>query len=137
MLCTYSKDAPNQFLLSESAHKCSKDAVIDFAFAKEMDIEIQEAPISPFDLQKADELFVTNVISGIQSISKYRKKDFENVLATKLYNANVAYGMNKAVLDSHKAEIIAALIKDRPNPDYYSSLSEFLAALKVEAMKYI
>ena len=49
-----------------------------------MDIEIQEAPISPFDLQKADELFVTNVISGIQSISKYRKKDFENVLATKL-----------------------------------------------------
>ncbi len=55
-----------------------------FAFAKEMDIEIQEAPISPFDLQKADELFVTNVISGIQSISKYRKKDFENVLATKL-----------------------------------------------------
>ena len=55
-----------------------------FAFAKEMDIEIQEAPISPFDLQKADELFVTNVISGIQSISKYRKKDFENVLAIKL-----------------------------------------------------
>ena len=45
---------------------------------------MKETSISPFDLQKADELFVTNVISGIQSISKYRKKDFENVLATKL-----------------------------------------------------
>jgi branched-chain amino acid aminotransferase len=35
-----------------------------------------EEPISPFDLQKADELFITNVIQGIQPITKYRKKDF-------------------------------------------------------------
>jgi branched-chain amino acid aminotransferase len=39
--------------------------------------EIAEQPISPFDLQKADELFITNVISGIQPITKYRKKDFD------------------------------------------------------------
>ena len=39
--------------------------------------EIVEQPISPFDLQKADELFITNVISGIQPITKYRKKDFD------------------------------------------------------------
>jgi len=40
-------------------------------------LEVMEEPISPFDLQKADELFVTNVIKGIQPISKYRKKEYE------------------------------------------------------------
>lgn len=39
-------------------------------------IEVIERSISPFDLQKADELFLTNVISGIQPITKYRKKEF-------------------------------------------------------------
>lgn len=39
-------------------------------------IELIEKSISPFDLQKADELFITNVIFGIQPITKYRKKDF-------------------------------------------------------------
>ena len=39
-------------------------------------IEVKEASISPFDLQKADELFLTNVISGIQPITKYRKKEY-------------------------------------------------------------
>lgn len=37
-------------------------------------IEVKEISISPFDLQKADELFLTNVIFGIQPITKYRKK---------------------------------------------------------------
>ncbi len=40
--------------------------------------ELIEEPISPFELQKADELFITNVIVGIQPISKYRKKVFAN-----------------------------------------------------------
>lgn len=48
---------------------------------KVTDIEVSEEIISPFDLQKADELFLTNVITGIQSITKYRKKDFTNNLA--------------------------------------------------------
>ncbi len=38
--------------------------------------ELKETSISPFDLQKADELFLTNVISGIQPITKYRKKEY-------------------------------------------------------------
>ena len=38
--------------------------------------QVKEAVISPFDLQKADELFLTNVISGIQPITKYRKKSY-------------------------------------------------------------
>ncbi|MCV9929039.1 aminotransferase class IV [Flavobacterium sp. LS1R49] len=47
------------------------------ALAKKLtDIEVMEEPISPFDLQKADELFLTNVIKGIQPITKYRKKEF-------------------------------------------------------------
>lgn len=40
-------------------------------------IEVEETPISPFDLQKADELFITNVIRGIQPITKYRKKEYD------------------------------------------------------------
>lgn len=48
------------------------------------EIEFSEENISPFDLQKADELFITNVIIGIQPISKYRKKEFENNFTKKL-----------------------------------------------------
>jgi branched-chain amino acid aminotransferase len=47
-------------------------------------LEVVEAEISPFDLQKAEELFTSNVIKGIQPITKYRKKEFANTLATKL-----------------------------------------------------
>ncbi len=48
--------------------------------------EIKEKEISPFELQKADELFITNVISGIIPINKYRKKTYNrsvsmNILA--------------------------------------------------------
>lgn len=38
---------------------------------------VLEVPISPFDLQKASELFITNVIMGIQPITKYRKKEYD------------------------------------------------------------
>jgi branched-chain amino acid aminotransferase len=51
-------------------------------------IEVVEEIISPFDIQKADELFVTNVIKGVQPITKYRKKEFSieisKVLVAKL-----------------------------------------------------
>lgn len=47
-------------------------------------ITIIEASISTFDLQKADELFITNVIKGIQSITKYRKKEYRTDLAKEL-----------------------------------------------------
>jgi len=40
------------------------------------DFTLEETSISPFELQKADELFITNVIQGIQPITKYRKKTF-------------------------------------------------------------
>jgi branched-chain amino acid aminotransferase len=47
-------------------------------------IEVVEEIISPFDLQKADELFVSNVIAGIQSITQYRKKSYNNDVAKQL-----------------------------------------------------
>jgi len=48
------------------------------------DYELEEVSISPFELQKADGLFITNVITGIQPISKYRKKTFDNTVAKML-----------------------------------------------------
>ncbi|GAA4281670.1 aminotransferase class IV [Gaetbulibacter aestuarii] len=48
------------------------------------DFTIEEASISPFELQKADELFITNVITGIQPISQYRKKTFSSTIGEKL-----------------------------------------------------
>lgn len=55
--------------------------LIELLTAKE-DITIEEKSISPFELQQADELFVTNVIQGVVSITKYRKKEYSNSLAT-------------------------------------------------------
>ena len=47
-------------------------------------LDVVEEPISPFSLQKANELFITNVIKGIQPITRYRKTvyktDFANLL---------------------------------------------------------
>ena len=45
------------------------------------DFLFQEISISPFELQKADEIFITNVIQGIVPITKYRKKQFGNEVA--------------------------------------------------------
>jgi len=46
--------------------------------------ELVEASISPFEIQKADEMFITNVIKGIQPVTKYRKKVFGNTIAKML-----------------------------------------------------
>lgn len=45
------------------------------------DLDIEEASISPFELQKADEIFLTNVIAGIQPVTKYRKKRYKTDVA--------------------------------------------------------
>ncbi|MEZ4788063.1 MAG: aminotransferase class IV [Flavobacterium haoranii] len=51
---------------------------------KNSSFEITEKSISPFDLQKADEIFLTNTIKGIQSVTQYRKKSYTNEAATAL-----------------------------------------------------
>ncbi|MBC3846727.1 aminotransferase class IV [Winogradskyella echinorum] len=52
--------------------------------AKDVNLFIEEASISPFELQKADELFITNVIQGIIPITQYRKKKYGNEFAQKV-----------------------------------------------------
>jgi len=48
------------------------------------DYQIEEAIISPFEIQKADEVFVTNSIIGIQPVTNYRKKVFSTAVSNKL-----------------------------------------------------
>ncbi|MGI9547188.1 MAG: aminotransferase class IV [Flavobacteriaceae bacterium] len=50
----------------------------------ESEYSLQERSISPFELQKADELFITNAITGVLSVTKYRRKEYQNELAKKL-----------------------------------------------------
>lgn len=50
------------------------------------EFELIEESVSPFELQKADEIFITNVIVGIQVVTKYRKKLFNTEVSNKLLN---------------------------------------------------
>lgn len=57
--------------------------------------EVEEGSISPFELQKADELFFTNVIVGIQPITKFKKKEYSNQVSKRLLgilNAQIRLG---------------------------------------------
>jgi branched-chain amino acid aminotransferase len=49
--------------------------------------DIVEDSISTFELQKADEIFYTNVIQGIVPITKYRKKIYETKVSTHIITA--------------------------------------------------
>jgi len=44
---------------------------------KDPNYAVEETEISPFELQKADEVFITNAIMGIQPVTKYRRKTYE------------------------------------------------------------
>ncbi|TDQ31217.1 aminotransferase class IV [Zeaxanthinibacter enoshimensis] len=48
------------------------------------DYELEESAVSPFELQKADELFITNSIMGIRPVTKYRKAEYGNKVAADL-----------------------------------------------------
>lgn len=52
--------------------------------SKLADYDVLEESISPFELQKADELFIVNSIDGIIPVTKYRKKVFSNNTARDL-----------------------------------------------------
>ena len=51
---------------------------------KDPNLTIEETEISPFQLQKADEVFITNAISWIQPVTKYRKKSYRSTVAEDL-----------------------------------------------------
>jgi branched-chain amino acid aminotransferase len=48
------------------------------------DYILEERSVSPFELQKMDELFITNVISGITPVKRYRKKEYSVKVAKEL-----------------------------------------------------
>jgi len=50
------------------------------------DFTLEEASISPFELQKADEIFITNIISGIIPVTTYRKKSYNLEVSKTLLN---------------------------------------------------
>ncbi|MCH3882609.1 MULTISPECIES: aminotransferase class IV [Tenacibaculum] len=54
---------------------------------KHPDFNIEETVISPFEIQKADEVFITNAIVGIQPVTKYRKKEFSVAVSSKLQSS--------------------------------------------------
>lgn len=63
-------------------------------------VEFLEESLSPFELQKADELFIANNVNGLVSITKYRKKDFVNTTAKSLIgklNAAARMSVSKSV----------------------------------------
>ncbi|SHM74212.1 aminotransferase class IV [Polaribacter sp. KT 15] len=76
--------------LSEGCIKGIVRGKIIEILTKNKDFTIEETTISPFEIQKADEVFITNAIVGVQAITKYKKKTFTSSLATKLQaNLNV------------------------------------------------
>lgn len=48
------------------------------------ELEVIQDSVSPFELQKADELFITNTVSGIVPVTKYRKKEYSQKVSKKL-----------------------------------------------------
>ena len=54
---------------------------------KNPDYTLEETSISPFEIQKADEVFITNAIVGVQSVTNYRKKKFSQEITQKLQNS--------------------------------------------------
>ncbi len=45
---------------------------------------LEETIITPFELQKAEEVFITNSIIGVQPVTNYRKKQYKTTLGEKL-----------------------------------------------------
>jgi branched-chain amino acid aminotransferase len=52
--------------------------------SKNKEYTLEETNISPFEIQKADEVFITNAIIGIQSVTNYKKKNFTANFSNKI-----------------------------------------------------
>lgn len=51
--------------------------------ADKLSLKVEERAITPFELQRADELWVTNSITGITPVVQYRRKTYQNQVAIK------------------------------------------------------
>jgi len=84
----------NLFLIKDNVVKTPplKDGCLDGIIRKRLmeiieaseELDLVEESISPFELQKADEMFLTNSVVGIQPVTKYRKKDYSIGIAKSL-----------------------------------------------------
>lgn len=54
--------------------------VLNF-ISNDIHYKLEERTVSPFELQNADELFLTNVMCGIQPVTKYKKKIYTTTFA--------------------------------------------------------
>ena len=54
--------------------------------SKSIGLIVKEEKITPFDLLKADEIWITNAIYGIMAVSEYRKSNYISALANKMQN---------------------------------------------------
>lgn len=61
-----------------------RQIVIDL-LQKSEETSLVEETLSPFELQKADEMFVVSLSEGIQSVKRYRKKTFNTEISRKLF----------------------------------------------------
>ncbi|MCK5814696.1 MAG: aminotransferase class IV [Flavobacteriaceae bacterium] len=62
-----------------------RQKIIDL-IKKHPSFEIEEREISPFELNKADEVFITNSIVDIQAVTKYRKKTYKKEVSSEIAN---------------------------------------------------
>ena len=70
--------------LSEGCIKgIARNKVIEI-LSKNKDFTLEETSISPFEIQKADEVFITNAIIGVQPVTGYKKKVFTTEIGNKI-----------------------------------------------------
>jgi branched-chain amino acid aminotransferase len=61
----------------------TRNKVIEIV-SKNKEFTLEEVSISPFEIQKADEVFITNAIIGIQPVTSYKKKTFVTSIGKKI-----------------------------------------------------
>jgi branched-chain amino acid aminotransferase len=72
--------------LSEGCIKgITRSKVIDIIL-KNSEFTLEETSISPFEIQKADEVFITNAIIGLQPVFRYKKKNLISKVGQKIAN---------------------------------------------------
>ena len=63
---------------------------------KKLGFSVHEKSFSPFEIQKADEMFVTNATLGVRWVSSFKKKKFVNTTAQRLVpELNIAAALSK------------------------------------------
>lgn len=65
--------------------------------APQLDLKVSEEAFSPFALQKADEVWLSNSIKGVQWVGQYRKKQYTSAKAQEMIkrlNVTLALSLN-------------------------------------------